>query len=175
MKLSIGLGLLLLSLGSCSNKQNTAITTNQKNNFIKEQDTLYTLTIDTSGNTVAITAPDRDFELPDSTAQLFPYKLADFNNDKKEDVLVYMGACGTGGCMYGLFLKQYADRYQLAFMDYLKNPEFEKDKNGQLLINSYEEAEAFNPSKLHVSVFKFDPKTYSYIPNTTYVYQNNSY
>ena len=109
-----------------------------------------------------------DFSLPDESSKTEPYKIADFNGDKKEDILVYMGACGTGGCVYGLFLNQFDDYYTLAFMDYLKSPDFEKDENGYLSIKSYEEVEAYDPSKLDVSVFKLEEGIYHF--DTSYVY-----
>jgi len=82
-----------------------------------------------SENFIKIVPPkNSDFEFPDDEAKLEPYKHGDFNADGKQDILVYLGACGTGGCMYGLFLNQSDNYYKLAFMDYLKNPKFITEK-----------------------------------------------
>ena len=78
-------------------------------------------------------------------------------------------AYGTGGCMYGLFLNQFENYYRLAFMDYLKNVEFKKGKNDLWTIESSEEIEPYNPSKLQITIFKFDKKKYQYIIDSTYI------
>jgi hypothetical protein len=99
--------------------------------LINNQYSLFILEMIISDNFVRITPPNQsDFELPDKLAKTEPYGNEDFNADGKEDVLVYLGACGTGRFMYGLFLKQIDNYYKLAFMDYLKNPEFKVEKNG---------------------------------------------
>ena len=81
-----------------------------------------------------------------------------------------MGACGTGGCVYAVFLNQYYNKYKLVFEDYLKSPELIEEENGYLSIKSYEEVEAYNPSKLHVSKFKFDTKRDYFILDTSYIF-----
>ena len=43
---------------------------------------------------------ESNFSLPDSAAKTEPYKFLDFNGHNKRDILVYLGACGTRGCMY---------------------------------------------------------------------------
>lgn len=55
-------------------------------------------------------------------------------------------------------------------MDYLKNIEFEITENGFWTIFSCEELEAYNPSKLFVSIYKFDKKTYLYELDSTYIF-----
>ncbi|UQB69988.1 hypothetical protein [Epilithonimonas zeae] len=123
-----------------------------------------------SENFVKIIPPkNSDFEFPDDEAKLEPYKHGDFNADGKQDILVFLGACGTGGCMYGLFLNQSDNYYKLAFMDYLKNPEFITEKDGLWTIQSSEELEPYNPSKVQVTTFKFDKKTDQYELDKTYV------
>jgi hypothetical protein len=77
-----------------------------------------------------------------------------------------MGACGSGGCMYGLFLNQYDNYYKLAYYDYLKNVAFIVEKNGLWTIQSSEELEPNNPSKMQISNFKFDSSTSQYEPDT---------
>ena len=140
----------------------------------KENDSLFTLDIINAENFVRINIPIKsDFSLPDDSAKTELFKFADFNGDKKNDVLVYLGACGTGGCMYGLFLNQYDNYYELAFIDYLKNPTFEKEENGFLAIKSFEEIEPYDPSKLNVSIFRFDSNQYQI--DTTFVYDDTTY
>jgi hypothetical protein len=114
-----------------------------------------------------------NFELPDSSEKIEPYKIGDFNSDNKEDILVYLGACGTGGCMYALFLNQFDQFYSLAFMDYLKNATCKIENNGLWTIESSEEIEPYNPSKLKISVFKFDKNIHQYKLDTSYVYIDN--
>ena len=110
------------------------------------------------------------FSFPDGEENIAVEHFKDFNGDGETDVMVYLGACGTGGCVYAVFINQYDDYYKLAFNDYLKGPAFEKDENGALLINSYEEVEAYDPSKLHVTTFKFDSEYYQYLMDTIYIF-----
>ncbi len=138
-----------------------------------KSDSLFTLDIIDTENFIKINAPkNTDFSLPDKSAKIEPFKFADFNGDRKGDILVYLGACGTGGCMYGLFLNQYDNYYELAFMDYLKNPTFEKERNGFFAIKSFEEIEPYNPSKLNVSIFRFESNEYQL--DTTFVYDDKN-
>jgi hypothetical protein len=138
------------------------------------KDSLFKLNEIIAENFIRIIPPkNSEFEFPDSSAKTEPYKHGDFNADGKVDILVYLGACGTGGCMYGLFLNQYDDFYKLAFMDYLKNAEFKVEKNGMWIIESSEELEPYNPSKIKISTFRFDKTTYKYKMDTTFVSYNN--
>ena len=172
--------ILLTSLISCQSKQesnnSTGLVIQKTSEQIQtvKQDSLFILDIKLNENFVRITVPkNSDFEFPDSSAKTEPYKFGDFNADKKEDILVYLGACGTGGCMYGLFLNQYDNHYKLAFMDYLKNAEFKIEKNGLWTIESSEEIEPYNPTKLQITTFKFDINKYQYKLDTTYIYTDN--
>ena len=54
-------------------------------------------------------------------------------------------------------------------MDYLKNPEFITEKDGLWTIQSSEELEPYNPSKIQVTTFKFNTKTEQYELDKTYV------
>jgi hypothetical protein len=167
------LGLTLFILTSCNNKQaeieKTEIATSIDR--LDNQDNLFIIEEKISENFVRIISPkNSDFELPDSLAKTEPYKYGDFNADGKQDILVYLGACGTGGCMYGLFLNQHDIFYKLAFMGYLKNVEFKIENDGLWTIESSEELEPYNPSKIQITIFKFDKKTYQYELDTTYVY-----
>ena len=167
------LGLTLLSLTSCNFKQTEIVKAKitKSDKLINNRDSLFILEEIISENFVRIIPPNKsDFEFPDNSAKTEPYKNGDFNADGKEDILVYLGACGTGGCMYGLFLNQMENYYKLAFMDYLKNPEFKIEKNGFWTINSSEEIEPYNPSKLQMTTFKFNKNKYQYQMDTTYVY-----
>lgn len=138
---------------------------------VKNQDSLFKLDLDLNENIVRIIAPEKsDFEFPDCSTKVEPYKFGDFNADDKEDIMVYLGACGTGGCMYALFLKQFDNYYKLAFMDYLKNMEFKTEENGCWSIESSEETEPYNASNIQITIFKFDTTNYQYKLDTTYIY-----
>jgi hypothetical protein len=168
--------LLLLLITYKSKQANKTVDNNlnpRQNKQIQKQDSLFILHIKANENFVRIIKPkNSSFELPDSSAKTEPYKYGDFNADNKEDVLVYLGACGTGACMYGLFLKQYDHYYKLAFLNYLKNTKFRVEKNGLWTIETSEEIEPYNTSKLQMSIFKFDKNKYQYQLDTTYVYIN---
>ncbi len=161
---------LVLIIMGCKNSDKGKSDEHNEKIEVKIPDSLYKLEINNEENFIKINAPEKlNFSLPDSSAKTEPYKFEDFNGDGKEDVMIYLGACGTGGCMYGLFLNQYDDYYKLAFMDYLKGPEFEKEKSGFWIINSFEEVEAYDPSKLHVSIYKFDQVRNYYQLDSTYI------
>lgn len=134
-------------------------------------DSLFMLIKELDENYVKI-IPPKNFEFVEITSQTEITTIEDFNADGKKDVLVNLKACGTGGCLAGLFLNQHANYYKLAFLDYLKNPKYEKEKEGLWTIRSSEELEAYNPSKLKISVFKFNKVKYKYELDTTYIYHN---
>lgn len=143
----------------------------QSSNATNREDSLFKLEIQANENSVKIVAPAHsNFVLPDSSTKAIPYKLGDFNADKKEDMLLNLGACGTGGCIYGLFLNQYGNNYTLAFMDYLKNIEFRVENSGCWAIVSSEEVDPYNPYKSQVSIFTFDAYKYAYELDTTYLH-----
>lgn len=142
------------------------------NNEEPIKDSLYRLEINLDDNKVTIHPPkDVEFELPDSSANLYPNQFTDFNADQKEDVMVYMGACGSGGCVYGIFIREKADYYHLALMTYLKGPSFEKAPNGMVKILSYEEVEAYDPSKLYVTEHYLNSESLSYDKDSTYIFE----
>lgn len=162
--------LFLIFLISCQSKQEMSNTNLTHSKSTKSKNDLFTLDLKTNESFVKITPPENsDFALPDSLAQIEVSKFEDFNADSKKDVLINLGACGTGGCMAGIFLNQYDNYYKLVFMDYLKNVEYTVEKNGFWTIESSEEIEAYNPSKLHISVFKFDKNEYRYKLDTAYI------
>jgi len=172
------IGFILLVLISCQTKQEQKHITDESSfsqidKSINYKDSLFILNEIINENFVRIIPPkNSDFEFPDSSAKTEPYKNGDFNADGKEDILVYLGACGTGGCMYGLFLNQYDKFYKLVFMDYLKNAEFKVEENRLWTIESSEELDPYNPSKIQITTFKFDKSKYQYTLDTTYVYYN---
>ncbi len=110
-----------------------------------------------------------NFSLPENLKELKLEKFEDFNADTKKDMMVNFGACGTGGCLYGVFFNQNDNYYKLVFLDYLKGFEFEKDKNGVLSFNSYEEIRPYNPIKLQVTKYIFDSKNDEYKKDTVYI------
>lgn len=171
---SIRIALLFLLISCINNRENKGPGYDAKPRQYKTRNNkanLFRLELKLHEDFVSITAPEKsNFELPDSSAKTEPFKLGDFNADTKEDILVYLGACGTGGCMYGLFLNQFGNYYQLAFLDYLKNAEFKIEKNGLWTIQSSVEIEPYNPSKLQVSLFKWNKTKSFYDLDSTYVY-----
>lgn len=171
---SIRIALLFLLLSCINNRENKRAEHHAESDQYKtivNKANLFRLELKLHEDFVSIKAPEKsNFELPDSSAKTEPFKIGDFNADNKEDILVYLGACGTGGCMYGLFLKQYGNYYQLAFLDYLKNMEFRIEKNGLWSIQSSVEVEPYNPSKLQVSIFKWNKNKSYYDLDSTYVY-----
>lgn len=169
--------LLLIIISLKSEQASTAVAkklnTKQPDQSINKQAGLFTLIKNKSENVVRIIPPKNSkFELPDSLAKTEISKYGDFNADGKKDVLVYLGACGTGGCMYGLFLSQHKNYYKLAYLDYLKNAEFKVEKNGLWTIKSSEALEPYNPSKIQITIYNFDKKTYQYKLARKYVYED---
>jgi hypothetical protein len=136
-----------------------------------DRDSLFVLKKKGKEDVYQIFPPENsNFSLPDSNITIQVFKYGDFNADGKEDIIIDLGACGTGACVFGLFLKQYENHYSLALMDYLKNVEFEISENGLWSIFSSEEFEAYNPSKLFVRVYKYDKKSYLYHLDSTYIH-----
>jgi len=137
-------------------------------------DSLFTLHLNSKNNQVTIIPPQNSsFVLPDSTFAIELFKAGDFNADRKKDVLANLGACGTGGCVYGLFLNYDENRYTLAFYNYLKNVEFNVAKNGCWAIKSTETIEPYSPLKSNVTIYKLDLRTNQYLRDTSYIYQSN--
>ena len=162
--------LVLISL-SCKNAKTEKRTSRSEKRSEIEPDSLFQLAYIKAENYFRITPPKKsNFHLHDSSAILTAYKFEDFNGDKKEDVMIDFGGRGTGGSEYGIFLNEYGTYYRLVFMDYLKGPQFEKEKDGSWSISSYEELRAYDPSRLHVAVFKFDQENYYYDLDTAYIY-----
>lgn len=166
---------------ACQAAPDTKLINNKSSEEKKEQvterdDSLFRLDkerFNNDNNYVVITAPKgSDFSLPDSAALLRIVKSGDFNADHKKDLLISMGACGTGGCMHGLFLNQYGNYYKLVYMDYLKNPTFKPGKKGYWEIRSYEEVKPYQPEESYVSVFTFNPKEYRYQHDSTFIYRD---
>lgn len=126
------------------------------------------------GICLKIILPEKfDFSFLDYYSEIKLFKFADFNSDKRKDILVNVGACGTGGCMYALFINIDRNYYKLAFMDYLKNPEFGFDKSGFLMIKSSESIMPYDPSKVQVTIFRYNPKLQSYDLSEIFVFQDD--
>ncbi len=140
----------------------------------KKQDILYTLKITSNKSNekyvTSITPPKgSDFELLDRAFPLQVMASKDFNADKKQDVMLNLGGCGSGGCVYAIFLKQHTNQYRLAYIEYLHMPEFEKTKNGQWIIKSFEGFRTDEPDEYAVEIYKFNKTKYIYELDTTYV------
>lgn len=139
------------------------MTSAQQSSKSQSKESLFKINLIKGKTTVSITPPkNSDFTFPEDASKADLIEEMDFNADGKKDVLINFGACGTGGCMLGLFLNKNSKFYSLAFFDYLKNPEFIKSKSGRVIIKSSQEVEAYNPSKLEVSTYKYDSKTSIY-------------
>ncbi len=157
---------------STSNQTNYRIVLEIKSKY--NTDSLFTLHLNSKNNQVTIIPPQNSsFALPDSSFAIEVYKAGDFNADGKKDVLANLGACGTGGCMYGLFLNYDENRYTLAYYNYLKNVEFIVAKNGGWTIKSTETIEPYSPFKSNVTIYKLDLRTNQYLRDTSYIYQSN--
>lgn len=169
--------IIILLLIACQIRAERIDNTNYINSvgndiLTKNKDTLYVLENTNDENLLLITVPvNSKLELPDSSGKVELVKSGDFNADKKNDKMVNLGACGTGGCMTGVFLNHHDNHYTLAFGDYLKNPEFEIDRKGLWTIISSEETEPYNPSKRQISVFKLDKKKKYYVLDKTFVHE----
>ncbi|MFO7868141.1 MAG: hypothetical protein R6U95_02450 [Bacteroidales bacterium] len=136
---------------------------------VVDDSVLFVLDLNVEDKSVKITPlTESDFWFLDSTVTRI-VEIKDFNADNKEDALIYLGACGSGGCMYGVFFKQHKNFYKLVFMDYLKTPVFNKEDNGYISLTSYEEVEPYNPSEIYVTKYVFDEKIFQYTKDTTYI------
>ena len=111
-----------------------------------------------------------DFTVPDADINPTPEDYVDFNGDGKQDAFINFGACGTGGCMYGVFIFEYENLYSLAYYDYLNDVEFEEEDNGFMSIISYEDFDPYNPFQYKVTIYKLDEKSYQYEIGSTFIY-----
>ena len=181
------LGILLLFLFSCQSNNETktdhkSITSKHDSKKAISQDSLFKLQLNLdyfvqifppkiSKNVVPAEYPNQDQEW----IRIDEFEAdRDFNGDQKNDVIVCFGGCGSGGCLYGVFIKEYGSYYRLAFFDYLKNKEYEIEKNGCLKIVSSEELNAYDPSQLQISNFKYDKRKHAYQLDTSYVFSDQT-
>ena len=161
---------MLLSCGGKLNRKSDGKNLEIPKPAKQEGNGFFIINMQPNSNLVEVIPPKNlDFELPDSSTIIERVKLGDFNADRKEDVLVYLGACGTAGCMYALFLNHFENQYQLAFMDYLKNVEFGIAGDGLWTIQSSEELDPYDPSKIQISRYKFDKREVRYKLDETFV------
>lgn len=182
------LGIILLVVFSCqSNNETRTEHTHLKSNLNQKQticqDSLFLVRLNLddhfvqifppkiSKNVVPAEYPNQDQEW----VRIDEFEAdRDFNGDQKTDVIVCFGGCGSGGCMYGVFIKQFGSYYRLAFFDYLKNKEYEIEKNGCLKIVSSEELNPYDPSQLQISSFWYDKRKHAYQLDTSYVFTDKS-
>ncbi|MBK8808188.1 MAG: hypothetical protein IPO21_16800 [Bacteroidales bacterium] len=142
-------------------KENTVVGQNQNTGSNQENphNNLFTIRYDQTDSVYTITVPQElSSQFMCETENLRLDQTGDFNADGKDDIVFFMGACGTGGCVYGVFLHEYDIYYRLAFNEYLKCPAFETDKKGFYIIKSFEEYEAYNPEKIIESIYRFNKK-----------------
>lgn len=177
-KIKCILPLIVYLLFSFLKKETTSIGLYSNVNILTKQfvnsDSLFKVNLSNKESLVEIIPlQNSSFSLPDSTVTLVVFEKLDFNADGKKDLLINLGACGTGGCMFGLFLKHTRNKYTLAYLNYLKNIEFIIEKNGCRKIKSSETIEPYSPSKSNVTIYKLDLRTNQYIADTSYIYQTN--
>ena len=165
-------GLLSLLLLGCSNAHQRRQTSSKKT---ESNELIYEIYADDLWATVVnIKEPKgRKVIFPEGGKQRSVVIRKDVTNDHKADLLIDLGACGTGGCMYGLFVKVAEHRFKLAFFDYLKNPAFIKNKKGELVLQSSEETEAGNPYRVHFTEYRFEKKTATFKLDTTYIFEEH--
>jgi hypothetical protein len=182
------LGILLLFLFSCQSNNETktvhkSITSKHDSKKPISQDSLFKLQLNFDENFVQIFPPKISknvvpAEYPNQDQEwirIYEFEAnRDFNGDQKNDVIVCFGGCGSGGCLYGVFIKQYGSYYRLAFFDYLKNKEYEIEKNGCLKIVSSEELNPYDPSQLQISSFQYDKRKHAYQLDTSYVFSDQT-
>ncbi len=99
------------------------------------------------------------------------YDFKDFNGDGKEDVIINQGECGTGGCIYSIYLNNYENYYDEVFEDYLKNIEYKKEENGTLSIISSEAGWVDESDRIYVNILKFKEEKLKYEIDSTYTYK----
>lgn len=109
-----------------------------------------------------------EFELPDSSWEISVFQIMDFNADQKSDLMLNMGACGTGGCIYNIFLQAEENTYCLALSSYLKNTEFIEVEDASINILSSETVRPYDPSEIQYYLYRFIPSEQEYNLDTTY-------
>jgi hypothetical protein len=171
MKLFI-ISLTCLLFISCSNNEQT---TKHQTKTTKNRELIYEIHADDLwAKFVNIKEPKgRKVVFPEGGKQRSVVLRKDVTNDQKADLLIKLGACGTGGCMYGLFVKVAEHRFKLAFFDYLKNPALVKNKKGELVLQSSEETEPGNPYRVHFTEYCFEKNTATFKLDTTYIFEEH--
>ncbi len=110
---------------------------------------------------------------PKGGKQLSVLIRKDVNKDRKADLLVQIGSSETRGCLYGLFVKVAEHQFKLAFYDYLKNPAFIKNKNGEFVLQSSEDLEAGNPYRLRFTEYRLEKSSTTFEFDTTYIFEEH--
>ena len=168
--MKIYLLLILFLLSACqADIGNSAAET-----FKKRQSMYYEIhAADVSATRVNIKSPQgAKYIFPEGGNERLVYWRKDMNSDGKLDLLVDLGACGTGGCLYGVFLKVQEHNFKLAFFDYLKNPEFKKDRKGNYFLQSSEEF-GYHSAKVQYSNFKLDKSTSFFKLDSSFILDNS--
>jgi hypothetical protein len=152
----------------------TKIVNNEKKISLEKQQSnlhhtnLFVIDINKEKRIVSMEANNQlDFSLPeggDRPLSSYNVMYEDLNADNKVDMIINLGACGTGGCMYGIFLNYHNNQYTLAFMDYLAYFSLIKEKNGLISITNREQNHQSESLEFFVTRFLFDQSSGQYKP-----------
>lgn len=110
---------------------------------------------------------------PDGGKQLSVVIRKDINKDRKADLLVQIGGSETRGALYGLFLKVAEHQFKLAFYDYLKNPAFIKNKDGEFVLQSSEDLKAGDSYRVRFMEYRLENKSATFKLDTTYIFEEH--
>jgi hypothetical protein len=171
MKLFI-ISLTCLLFIRCSNNEQT---TKHQTKATKNRELIYEIHADDLwANFVNIKEPKgRKVVFPDGGKQLSVVIRKDINKDRKADLLVQIGGSETRGALYGLFLKVAEHQFKLAFYDYLKNPAFVKNKDGEFVLQSSEDLEAGDSYRVRFMEYRLENKSATFKLDTTYIFEEH--
>lgn len=171
MKLFI-ISLTCLLFIRCSNNEHT---TKHQTKTTKNRELIYEIHADDLwANFVNIKEPKgRKVIFPDGGKQLSVVIRKDINKDRKADLLVQIGGSETRGALYGLFLKVAEHQFKLAFYDYLKNPAFIKNKDGEFVLQSSEDLEAGDSYRVRFMEYRLENKSATFKLDTTYIFEEH--
>ena len=171
MKLFI-ISLTCLLFIRCSNNEQTTI---HQTKATKNRELIYEIHADDLwANFVNIKEPKgRKVVFPDGGKQLSVVIRKDINKDRKADLLVQIGGSETRGALYGLFLKVAEHQFKLAFYDYLKNPAFIKNKDGEFVLQSSEDLEAGDSYRVRFMEYRLENKSATFKLDTTYIFEEH--
>jgi len=157
---------------SCSNNEQT---TKHQTKTTKNRELIYEIHADDLwAKFVNIKEPKgRKVVFPDGGKQLSVVIRKDINKDRKADLLVQIGCSETRGALYGLFLKVAEHQFKLAFFDYLKNPAFIKNKDGEFVLQSSEDLEAGDSFRVRFMEYRLENKSATFKLDTTYIFEEH--